>query len=172
MDSLDKFKEVMNLDNRDRLTELPMAFLWYHCRASEARTADIPTLLQYFNRAGFLPPSEDEIKASFANDVGIVSAGGGQYRVKQDNLAWYRDKCEAPVFNTGLDVFTAIANTGPEVVREVAPEVPEAEPTGWRRHAALAHRRWEGFGRWAKDHPTATGITFLASIIGLLLAIK
>ena len=104
MNSFDKFLEFHQVDARQQV-EIAQGFLWYHCRATGQKDADIDTIMAYFKAASVAPPSSQELDREFrSGTIGIIALNN-HFRVRQVSAAWFNMKYEKAVFGSNLPVF-------------------------------------------------------------------
>lgn len=105
MNSFDKFLELHRVDARQQV-EIAQGFLWYHCRATGQKDADIDTIMAYFKAASVAPPSSQELDREFRSRTNGITALNNHFRVRQDSAAWFNLKYESAVFRSNLPVFS------------------------------------------------------------------
>ena len=104
MNSFDKFLELHQVDARQKV-EIAQGFLWYHCRATGQKDADIDTIMAYFKAASVAPTSSQELDREFRSTTHGVTALNNHFRVLQNSAAWFNERYESAVFGSNLPVF-------------------------------------------------------------------
>ena len=130
--------------------------------ATGEKTADIPTILQYYKAANVLAPPAAALEDSFRSGrTGVVSVGS-QFRVQQDSEAYFQ-KFERPVLEAGLPIFRVRKTWFGRYVHDSGVS-PSAS-------LALGNSNSHKLLYWAKEHPAAAWISFLVTLIGLALGV-
>lgn len=129
--------------------EFAQAMLWYHLRAvrdtSGHKTADIPTILKYYELAPKKPPTLAEIENYFSDPRNGVEAIGDRYFVPPPNARWFEQQYGEKVFGCDFPDF-AVTSDQPS-----APPIPVGTSVGAVRARSGFWQKVLNFGKnpWA-----------------------
>ena len=168
MNSFEKFIRLYNIDSRSLTskTEIGEGFLWYHCRATGEKAADIPMVLQYYKAAETELPTAKELEESFRkNKQGIIQAADPhRFRISLLTEPWFKE-FEKPVFESGLPLFS-INRTSSGVYLSSLPAPKK------NIRFVFGRQKWYKVLHWANENPIAAWwLIFLLTLAGVLLAI-
>jgi adenylate cyclase len=167
MNSFEKFIELYRIDSRFKL-EIGEGFLWYHCRATNAKAANIPTVLEYYRAAETEAPTVEDLEKSFREGGGgvVQAAEPDNFRIRQDYEQWFKGRFEEPVFESGLPLFfvpekpsDSFVNGLPKVKKEPR---SHAIQDFKRKLTAILSADVKGYSRLMGDDEEATVSTITA----------
>lgn len=105
--SMNTFHEFCRLWKAEKKWPLErgQGFLWYHCRATGDATADIQTILRYYDAASMPRPEANDLERSLRKEVaGCIVVVGDRFRLTQEFGTTF-DKIAGAAFDGKRPVF-------------------------------------------------------------------